>query len=92
MSEINVRNLLYKDLEGHHSLYEPSFAPSKQAAKKEKGFGRTVAKIQLFAWLSEAKLSFILLELRWHGKLRRKWRPEVEVHRNVQLYERRSHL
>ena len=42
-------NSEYRDLEGYHSLWDTSFVPSKQAAKKAKGFARTVAKIQLFA-------------------------------------------
>ena len=37
-----------------------------------KGVRRIVTKIQLFAYLSETKLSFILRERRWHGKLRGK--------------------
>jgi len=46
--------------------------PFKTSRKKGKRLGRTVAKIQLFAWLPETTLSFILRELGWHGELRRK--------------------
>jgi len=34
--------------------------------------GRTILKSQIFGYLSETTLGFILRELRWHGKLKRK--------------------
>ena len=78
---------LYKDLEGYHSLWDTLFVPSKQAAKKIKGLEELSQKYNFSP-------SFILRELRWHWKLRIKWRPEVEeeVRRNAKLHERRSHL
>ena len=49
---------------------------------------------EFFGYLSEMTLGFVLRELRWHGKLIRKRRHEVEVElcRRAKLYERRPSL
>ena len=66
---------LYKDLEAYRSLWDTSFVPSKSKQlnkqQKEKDLEELSKKYNLSPGYLK-RCSFILRELLWHGKLRRK--------------------
>ena len=85
---------LYKDLEGYRSLWDTSYVPSKNKhqnkLQKEKGLEELSQKHNLSPGYMKRQIHAARTSLAREIK-KTKWRPEVEMEvlRQVKLYERR---